>query len=99
MNEARAAASALVLNDVLYVAGGTNRGAKGLAAQKMRLNTVESFDGTDWEALPSMTEARAYFGFAALGDDIYAAGGQGQDNYPTTCECREVQHWCGRRQR
>ena len=78
MNDPRAAAGAVVHQDKLYVAGGNNRAG----GSKASLNTFESFDGTNWEALPSMQTARSVLGVGALGDHMYAVGGQQTDGFP-----------------
>ena len=70
LSQARQGHGVAALDGVVYAAGGIDAYANVLAS-------VEAINGTDVLPMPSMLEPRYYFGFAAYGGRLFAAGGCG----------------------
>ena len=70
LSQARQGHGVAAHDGVVYAAG-------GIDAYAIVLASVEAINGTDVLPMPSMLEPRYYFGFAAFGGRLFAAGGCG----------------------
>ncbi len=53
----------------------------GYSGKLNHLNSVQRFDGANWEAAPNMTTARVGLGSAVYNDNIYAIGGANANQF------------------
>jgi len=78
MSTPRFSAAAAVVNDVLYVAGGTQYISQSGSMQPFSLSTVEKHSlpsNSAWTTMPALNSLRSDFGMVASGNQLIAVGG------------------------
>lgn len=80
-----AAGSSVAVGDKLYVAGGAPQtfGASGPIAPYPELQ-IYDFSTGEWSLGPKMPNPRHHVSGAALGGDVYVAGGRGEEDHSLT---------------
>lgn len=81
LNVARSAAAAVAVGNDIYVIGGRlySQGENDTSVKNVDMASVEVYRAgvEQWEILPSMPTARSFLVAEAVGDTIYAIGGEG----------------------